>query len=157
MDVSNQAGRFNETRRREEIMCRRESLDRVTERPHEPFHRLAKEPVIFDDGNQLFFRHRASGSSFESAKRRPNQCVTQFRRSLRQRLRQGNAITPKPWRMLRDVSEGGAPRTLSARCAGKLWYICSPLRNGTSVRIGRSPNLRTDKGSVRLYVSSSDA
>src|SRR4029450_901053 len=36
MDVSDQAGRFDETRGSEEIGCRRKSLDVVAQRPHEP-------------------------------------------------------------------------------------------------------------------------
>jgi hypothetical protein len=60
LDVGNQAGRFGETRRREEIGRRRKSLDGIAQRPHQPSHRLAKEPVIFDDRNQQFLRHAAS-------------------------------------------------------------------------------------------------
>jgi hypothetical protein len=60
MDVSDQAGGFGETRRCEEISCRREILDGVVQRPHEPSHGLAKEPIIFDDRNQQRFRHAAS-------------------------------------------------------------------------------------------------
>jgi hypothetical protein len=67
MDVSDQAGRFDDTRRCEEIGCRRESLDGVTQRPHEPSHGLAKEPIIFDDRNQHRFRHAASAGSLVAA------------------------------------------------------------------------------------------
>ena len=64
MDVSDQAGSFGETRGREKIGCRLESLDGVAQRPHEPFHRLAKQPVILDERDQRCFRHTNSGSSF---------------------------------------------------------------------------------------------
>jgi hypothetical protein len=52
MDVSDQAGRFDETRGSEEIGCRRESLDVVAQRPHEPSHGLAKELIILNDRDQ---------------------------------------------------------------------------------------------------------
>src|SRR5215510_692674 len=43
MDISDQAGGFDHTRGCEEIGCRRENLDSVAQRPHEPLHGLAKE------------------------------------------------------------------------------------------------------------------
>ena len=52
MDVGDQASGFDKARGREEIGSRRESLDAMTERPHEPFHRFAKERIVFDDRNQ---------------------------------------------------------------------------------------------------------
>src|SRR5262249_43967772 len=50
-----QASRLGETRRCEEIGRRGKRLDGVTQRPHQPSHRLAKEPVIFDDRYQQLF------------------------------------------------------------------------------------------------------
>jgi signal transduction histidine kinase len=52
MDVSDQAGGFGETRGCEEIGSRRESLDAVAQRPHEPSHRLAKQLVVLDQRDQ---------------------------------------------------------------------------------------------------------
>jgi hypothetical protein len=52
MDVSDQAGGFDETRGCEEIACRRESLDRVAQRPQEPSHGLAKVLIILNDRDQ---------------------------------------------------------------------------------------------------------
>jgi hypothetical protein len=52
MDVRDQAGGFDEARGCEEIGRRRESVDAVAERPHEPYHGLAKELIILDDRNQ---------------------------------------------------------------------------------------------------------
>jgi hypothetical protein len=52
MDVGDQAGRVDETRRSEEIGCRRESLDAVAQRPHEPSHGLAKVLIILNDRDQ---------------------------------------------------------------------------------------------------------
>src|SRR5271155_4274499 len=49
MDVSDQAGCFNETGRCEEIGCRREDLDAVALGSHQSFHRLAKKLIILDD------------------------------------------------------------------------------------------------------------
>ena len=49
MDVSDQAGSLDETGGCEEISCRRETLDSVAERSHEPSHGVAKELIIFDD------------------------------------------------------------------------------------------------------------
>ena len=49
MDVSDQAGRFNKTGRSEEIRSRRESLDVVAERPHEPSHGVANVLIILND------------------------------------------------------------------------------------------------------------
>ena len=71
MDISDQAGGFDETRGREEIGGRRESLDGVAQRPHEPSHGLAKELIIINDQDQWRFRHTASGSSYG----RPNDVV----------------------------------------------------------------------------------
>jgi hypothetical protein len=52
MDIGDQAGRFSETRRCEEIRCGWKSLNSKAKRPHEPFHGLTKGPVIFDNRNQ---------------------------------------------------------------------------------------------------------
>jgi hypothetical protein len=60
LDVGNQAGGFDETRGRKEIGCQREYLNGVVQRPHEPFHRLTKELIIFNNRDQQRFRHTAS-------------------------------------------------------------------------------------------------
>jgi len=52
MAVGDQASRFDETRRCEEIGCRRESFDGVARRLQEPAHGLAKEAIILNDRNQ---------------------------------------------------------------------------------------------------------
>jgi hypothetical protein len=52
MDVCDQAGRFDEARGSEEIRRRRESLDVVVQRPHEPSHGVAKVPIILNDRDQ---------------------------------------------------------------------------------------------------------
>jgi hypothetical protein len=52
MDVSDQAGGFDEARGCEEIGCRRESLNSVAQRTHEPSHGLAKELIILNDRDQ---------------------------------------------------------------------------------------------------------
>jgi hypothetical protein len=49
VDVSDQAGRFNETRGCEEIGGRWESLDAVPQRPYEPSHRIAKGLIVLND------------------------------------------------------------------------------------------------------------
>jgi hypothetical protein len=49
LDVGNQAPRFAEPRRCEELGCRRKYDNRIAERPHEPSQGLAKRPVIIDD------------------------------------------------------------------------------------------------------------
>jgi hypothetical protein len=67
MDVSDQAGRFDEMRGCEEIGWRRERLDAVAQRPDEPSHRVAKELIILNDRDQWRFLHKASGSSLEPA------------------------------------------------------------------------------------------
>jgi hypothetical protein len=59
MDVGDQAGCFGKPRGGEKIRCRRENVDRITQRSHEPTHGLAKELIIFDDRNQYLFHHRA--------------------------------------------------------------------------------------------------
>jgi hypothetical protein len=69
VDVGNQAGRFGETGGCEEIGCRRKGLDSIAQRPHEPSHGFAEEPIIFNDGNQWLFHHADSGSSLEPAVR----------------------------------------------------------------------------------------
>jgi hypothetical protein len=62
MDVSDQAGCFNQARRYEEIGSRRESLDAVALGSHQSFHRLAKELIILDDRNYKCSLHTSSGS-----------------------------------------------------------------------------------------------
>src|SRR3954453_1788337 len=49
LDIGDQASSFDETRRRKEIGCGRKYLNGVAQRPHEPFHRLAKELIILND------------------------------------------------------------------------------------------------------------
>jgi hypothetical protein len=72
MDVGDQAGSFDEEWRCEEIGRRWESLDAIAERPHEPSHGLAKEPIVFDDRDQWQYRHTASDRSLKSRDARPN-------------------------------------------------------------------------------------
>ena len=55
MDVGDQASRFGETRGCEEIGRRWKSLDGIAQRPHEPSHGLAKEPIIFNDAKPIAF------------------------------------------------------------------------------------------------------
>jgi hypothetical protein len=57
MDVGDQAGCFGKPRRGEKIGCRRENVDRITERSHEPAHGLTKELIIFNDRNEYLFHH----------------------------------------------------------------------------------------------------
>ena len=52
MDISDQAGGFDETRGHEEIGGRRKSLDGVAQRPHEPSHGIAKGWIILNDRDQ---------------------------------------------------------------------------------------------------------
>ena len=52
LDVGDQANGFNQATGCEEIGCRRESLDAVAQRAHEPSHGLAKELIIIDDRDQ---------------------------------------------------------------------------------------------------------
>jgi hypothetical protein len=59
MDVGDQAGCFGKPRRREKFCCRREGVDRMAERSHEPAHGLAKEPIVIDDRNQYLLHHAA--------------------------------------------------------------------------------------------------
>src|SRR5580658_4869855 len=63
LDVGDQAGGFDETRGRKEIGWRWEYLNSVAQRPHEPFHGLAKKLIILDNRHQYRFRHRASRQS----------------------------------------------------------------------------------------------
>src|SRR6266550_5813398 len=49
IDVSDQHGGFVKTRGREEIGCRRKSLDAVALRSQEPYYRVAKELIILND------------------------------------------------------------------------------------------------------------
>jgi hypothetical protein len=52
LDVGDQAGGLIQAMGREKIGCRRESLDRIAQRPHEPSHGLANGPIIIDDRDQ---------------------------------------------------------------------------------------------------------
>jgi hypothetical protein len=71
MNVGDQACGFGETRRSEEIGCRREILDGIAQRRHEPPRGRAKELVIVNDRDEWRFRHTASGSSPEQISSRP--------------------------------------------------------------------------------------
>src|SRR5215468_3948498 len=57
MDVGDQAGCFWKARGGEKFGCRRENVDRMAQRSHEPAHGLTKEPIIIDDRDQHFFHH----------------------------------------------------------------------------------------------------
>jgi len=59
MDVGDQAGCFGKPRGGEKIGCRRENVDRIAKRSHEPAHGLTKELIIFNDRNQYLFHHTA--------------------------------------------------------------------------------------------------
>src|SRR5262249_28064970 len=63
VDVGDQAGPFGETGGGKETGCRWKSLDRIAQRPHESSHGVAKEPIIFNDRNQLLCHHAAPGIS----------------------------------------------------------------------------------------------
>jgi hypothetical protein len=52
VDIRDQAGRLEKTRGREEIGCRCEGLNSMTQRSHEPPHGLTKEFIIFNDRDQ---------------------------------------------------------------------------------------------------------
>jgi len=65
MDVGDKAGCFGKPRGGEKIGCRRENVDGITQRSHEPAHGLTKEPIIFDDRNQYLFHHAAYGHSLD--------------------------------------------------------------------------------------------
>jgi hypothetical protein len=75
MDVSDQAGGFAETRRCEEIGCRRESRDVIAKRSHESPHGFAKELIVFDDRDQRRRRHTCSGSAHELRRGRAGNSV----------------------------------------------------------------------------------
>jgi hypothetical protein len=74
INVSDQAGRFTETSGGKEIGRRWKNLDGMAQRPQEPSHGLAKEPIIFNDRNQQLFHHAAFGSSLEPAAQAAQQC-----------------------------------------------------------------------------------
>src|SRR5215510_5376362 len=59
VDVGNQAVRFGKTRGCQKIASRWKRLDTVAHRSHEPFHGLAKELIVFHDGNQSLFHYAA--------------------------------------------------------------------------------------------------
>jgi hypothetical protein len=67
MDVGDQAGCFGKPRGGEKIGCRRENVDRIAQRSHEPAHGLTKEPIIFNDRNQYLFHHTAHGRSLDAS------------------------------------------------------------------------------------------
>jgi len=52
LNVADQAGRFEETRRCKEIGSGREDLDRIAQRHHEPSHGVAKVRIILNDRDQ---------------------------------------------------------------------------------------------------------
>ena len=52
VDISDQAGRFKETRGCKEIDGRWESFDAISQRPYEPSHGFARGLIILDDREQ---------------------------------------------------------------------------------------------------------
>jgi hypothetical protein len=68
MDVGDQAGCFGEERGREKFGSRREDVDRIAQRSHEPAHGLTKEPIIIDDRKQYLFHHAAYGHSLDPSR-----------------------------------------------------------------------------------------
>lgn len=99
LDVGDQAGSFDETRGRKEIGCRRELLNGVAERPHKPFHRLAKELVIFNNRDQGRFRHTASQQPATTAMLTVHERDFASARELhifRHKDRRSNPRVPKP-------------------------------------------------------------
>src|SRR6516165_6533121 len=58
LNVSDQTGGFRKERRRQEIGCRGERFDRVTQRPYEFLHGFSKGLIILDDRYQWMLRHR---------------------------------------------------------------------------------------------------
>jgi hypothetical protein len=67
VDISDQAGRFGETRGCEKIDGRRESFDAISQRPYEPSHGFARGVIVLDDREQCCSRHTVSGGSLEGA------------------------------------------------------------------------------------------
>jgi hypothetical protein len=65
VNVGDQAGGFRQKALRQEIGCRRENVDRIAQRSHEPAHGLTKEPIIFNDRNQYLFHHAPYGHSLD--------------------------------------------------------------------------------------------
>jgi len=65
MDVGDQAACFGKPRGGEKIGRRRENVDRIAQRSHEPAHGFTKEPIIFNDRNQYLFHHTAHGRSLD--------------------------------------------------------------------------------------------
>ena len=65
MNVGDQACGFGKTRGSEEIGCRREILDGIAQRPHEPRHGRAMESIIVNNRDERRFRHGVSGTSSE--------------------------------------------------------------------------------------------
>jgi hypothetical protein len=59
LDIGDQAVRFDEMRRCDEIGSRRESLDGVAQRLHEGSHGIPEQTIIFNDGDHQRFRHAA--------------------------------------------------------------------------------------------------
>jgi len=75
VDVRDQAARFTEPMGFEEIGRRRESLDGIAQRPHEPSHGLAKERIIFNNRNQLLFHTTPVAIRLKPPCGRPNNAV----------------------------------------------------------------------------------
>jgi len=59
LDISDQAVRFDEMRRCDEIGSRRESLDGVAQRLHEGSHGIQEQTIIVNDGDHQRFWHAA--------------------------------------------------------------------------------------------------
>jgi hypothetical protein len=66
LDVGDQTGGGREKRRCEEIGCRRERFDSVTQRPYEFYHGFSKELIILDNRYQWMLRHRGFHAIFSA-------------------------------------------------------------------------------------------
>lgn len=137
INVSDQASCFTETRGGKEIGGRWKNLDGMAQRPQESAHRLAKEPIIFNDRNQLLVHHAAFGSSLESAVR----AAQQRRRSAWDYLtcaKNATGAMPvrrKLWliskRGLRGLGTKGSHRAMPVRIYSCLCRASPPETNGT--------------------------
>jgi hypothetical protein len=101
VNVGDQTRGCSEGRRCQEIGCRRERFNGVTQRCHELFHGFAKGLIILHDRYQCTCRHRGFQPDFSGPTMRPPSNASRLHAitNVGEGSRQSNAGGPKQWLM----------------------------------------------------------
>src|SRR5271155_604116 len=124
LDVSDQACGIVEAERCQKNRCRRESLDSVTQRPHESPHGPAKEFIVIDDCDQWCFGHSALRHSREAVPNTGDKYAVAPAWDLAVCAKKAAAASPEPLNL-----------GLS-RCPRRWVYFCAGRGSSTVIIVG---------------------